>query len=130
MRIGPELVPAAIDEFPALFIAAACAEGVTALEGAEELRVKESDRITTMAENLRLLGIQADPLPDGMVITGGQLGAGTVDARDDHRIAMSFAIAGARARGPVRILHCANVATSFPGFIDLARGAGLDIRGA
>lgn len=130
VRIGPELVPAAIDEFPALFIAAACAEGVTTLEGAEELRVKESDRITTMAENLRLLGIQADPLPDGMVVTGGQLGVGTVDARDDHRIAMSFAIAGARARGPVRILHCANVATSFPGFIDLARGAGLDIRGA
>ncbi|MEZ5444942.1 MAG: 3-phosphoshikimate 1-carboxyvinyltransferase [Gammaproteobacteria bacterium] len=129
VRIGPEGVPAAIDEFPAIFIAAACAEGITTLQGAEELRVKESDRITAMAENLRLLGIEANPLPDGMVIAGGQLGAGTVDAHDDHRIAMSFAIAGARARGLVRILHCANVATSFPGFVDLARSAGLGIRG-
>ncbi len=130
VRIGPEVVPAAIDEFPAIFIAAACAEGVTTLGGAAELRVKESDRLAAMAGNLRLLGIEANPLPDGMVITGGQLGAGTVDAHDDHRIAMAFAIAGARARGPVRVLHCANVATSFPGFVELARGAGLGIRGS
>ncbi|MCG3201584.1 MAG: 3-phosphoshikimate 1-carboxyvinyltransferase [Gammaproteobacteria bacterium] len=129
VAIGPEVVPAAIDEFPAIFIAAACAEGVTTLGGAEELRVKESDRIATMAGNLRLLGIDATALPDGMVITGGRLGAGTVDAHDDHRIAMSFAVAGARALGPVRVLHCANVATSFPGFVELARTAGLGIRG-
>jgi 3-phosphoshikimate 1-carboxyvinyltransferase len=130
VAIAPEVVPAAIDEFPAIFIAAACAEGRTTLSGAEELRVKESDRIATMAENLRALGIEAAPTPDGIVITGGRIGKGTVDARDDHRIAMAFAVAGSRACGPVRILHCANVATSFPGFVELSRSAGLAVSGA
>jgi 3-phosphoshikimate 1-carboxyvinyltransferase len=130
VAIAPEVVPAAIDEFPAIFIAAACAAGRTTLSGAEELRVKESDRIAAMAENLRVLGIEAAPTPDGIVITGGQLGEGTVDAHDDHRIAMAFAVAGSRARGPVRILHCANVATSFPGFVELSRSAGLGVSGA
>jgi 3-phosphoshikimate 1-carboxyvinyltransferase len=130
VAIPPEVVPAAIDEFPAIFVAAACAEGRTTLSGAEELRVKESDRIAAMAENLRVLGIEAMSTPDGIAITGGQIGAGTVDAHDDHRIAMAFAVAGSRARGSVRILHCANVATSFPGFVELSRSAGLAVSGA
>jgi len=122
-------VPLAIDEFPALFIAAACAEGETVLTGAEELRVKESDRIQVMADGLAALGIAAAPTPDGIVIRGGALSGGTVDSHGDHRIAMSFAVAALRAEGSIRIRDCANVDTSFPGFATLARDAGLAIRG-
>jgi 3-phosphoshikimate 1-carboxyvinyltransferase len=127
IHIPPEQVPLAIDEFPALFVAAACAEGETVLTGAGELRVKESDRIQVMAEGLQALGVDARPTPDGMVIRGGPLGAGRVDSGGDHRIAMAFAMAALRAAGPVVIEDCANVATSFPGFADLARGAGLAV---
>ena len=126
--IPAELVPLAIDEFPALFVAAACAEGETVLTGAEELRVKESDRIQVMADGLAALGIAAAPTPDGIVIRGGALSGGTVDSHGDHRIAMSFAVAALRARGPIRIGDCANVNTSFPGFAALAREAGLAVR--
>jgi 3-phosphoshikimate 1-carboxyvinyltransferase len=129
--IPPELVPLAIDEFPALFIAAACAEGRTRVTGAEELRVKESDRIATMADGLRALGVAAEPTPDGMVIDGrpggAAFGAGDVGSHGDHRIAMSFAIAALRASGPIRIADTEYVATSFPGFVALARQAGLGI---
>ncbi len=128
IRIPAELVPLAIDEFPALFVAAACAEGETVLTGAEELRVKESDRIQVMADGLAALGIAAAPTPDGIVIRGGALSGGTVDSHGDHRIAMSFAVAALRARGPIRIGDCANVNTSFPGFAALAREAGLAVR--
>lgn len=128
IRIPAELVPLAIDEFPALFVAAACAEGETVLTGAEELRVKESDRIQVMADGLAALGIAAAPPPDGIVIRGGALSGGTVDSHGDHRIAMSFAVAALRARGPIRIGDCANVNTSFPGFAALAREAGLAVR--
>lgn len=127
IRIPEAQVPLAIDEFPALFVAAACAEGETVLTGARELRVKESDRIQVMADGLRILGIDAQPTDDGMIIQGGQLGSGTVDSHGDHRIAMSFAMAALRASGPITIRDCANVNTSFPGFVALARGAGLDI---
>lgn len=124
----PEVqVPLAIDEFPALFIAAACAEGETVLTGARELRVKESDRIQVMADGLQTLGIDAEPTEDGMRIRGGTLGSGTVDSHGDHRIAMAFAMAALRASGPITIRDCANVATSFPGFVALAAGAGLAI---
>lgn len=126
--IPVEQVPLAIDEFPALFVAAACAEGRTLLTGAEELRVKESDRIQVMADGLRALGVNAEPTPDGMIIQGGAISGGTVNSHGDHRIAMSFAVAALRASGPVRIDDCANVNTSFPGFAQLAAGAGLDIR--
>ncbi len=130
--IPPELVPLAIDEFPALFVAAACAEGRTVLTGAEELRVKESDRIQVMADGLQTLGIDARPTPDGMIIEGGApgstLGQGRIDSRGDHRIAMSFAMAALRAGGPIDIDDCANVNTSFPGFVALARSTGLDVR--
>lgn len=128
IRIPAELVPLAIDEFPALFVAAACAEGETVLAGAEELRVKESDRIQVMADGLTALDIAARPTPDGIVIRGGALSGGTVDSHGDHRIAMSFAVAALRARGPIRIGDCANVNTSFPGFAALAREAGLAVR--
>ncbi len=126
--IAPDQVPLAIDEFPALFIAAACAAGETLLTGAEELRVKESDRIQVMADGLAALGVAAEPRPDGIRITGGPIGSGTVDAHGDHRIAMAFAMAGLRAGGPIEVLDCANVETSFPGFAALAAGAGLPIR--
>jgi 3-phosphoshikimate 1-carboxyvinyltransferase len=117
-----------IDEFPALFIAAACAEGVTTIRGAAELRVKESDRIATMASGLRALGIAVDETPDGAVIRGGTMHAGEVDSRGDHRVAMAFAVAGQLATGEVAIADVANVATSFPGFDTLARQAGFGLR--
>lgn len=125
--IPEDQVPLAIDEFPALFVAAACAEGVTRLTGAEELRVKESDRIQVMADGLKILGVKAEPTEDGIVIEGGTIGAGTVDSHGDHRIAMSFAMAALRASGEIRIRDCANVATSFPTFVSLAGEAGLNI---
>ncbi|MEJ2692752.1 MAG: 3-phosphoshikimate 1-carboxyvinyltransferase [Candidatus Thiodiazotropha sp.] len=125
--IPETLVPLAIDEFPALFIAAACAEGTTRLSGAEELRVKESDRIQVMADGLTALGIEAQPTPDGLRITGGVLSGGTVESCGDHRISMSFAMAALRASGPLEIRDCTNVNTSFPGFVELAAGAGLRI---
>jgi 3-phosphoshikimate 1-carboxyvinyltransferase len=127
IRIPEEQVPLAIDEFPALFVAAACAEGETVLTGAEELRVKESDRIQVMADGLVTLGIDARSTPDGIVIQGGTLGSGTVESHGDHRIAMSFAMAALRAAGPIIINDCANVNTSFPDFVGLAAGAGLSI---
>jgi len=128
IAIDRELVAAAIDEFPAVFVAAACAQGVTEVTGAEELRVKESDRIQTMCEGLWALGIAAQSRPDGASIGGGRLRGGRVDSKGDHRVAMSFAMAGLRAEQPITILDCANVNTSFPGFAALAAGAGLGIR--
>ncbi len=128
VRIPRALVPLAIDEFPALFVAAACAEGETVLEGAEELRVKESDRIAVMAEGLSALGVAARATPDGMVIRGGTIAGGEVCSRGDHRIAMSFAIAALRAGGTIRITECENVRTSFPKFAETAAGVGLAIR--
>ena len=127
ITIPEEFVPLAIDEFPALFIAAACAEGTTVLSGAEELRVKESDRIAAMAKGLTDLGIVNQPTPDGIVIQGGSMGSATVETFDDHRIAMSFAIASLRSTGPISILDCDHVATSFPGFAELANGVGLKL---
>lgn len=127
IQIPEDQVPLAIDEFPALFIAAACAEGQTVLTGAEELRVKESDRIQVMADGLQTLGIDAEPTEDGIVINGGVIGSGEVDSHGDHRIAMSFAMAALQAGGSIQINDCANVATSFPGFVELASQAGLNI---
>ena len=128
VAIPVDQVPLAIDEFPALFIAAACASGETILTRAEELRVKESDRIQVMGDGLAALGIQAKPRPDGIRIRGGQIGPGVVDAHGDHRIAMAFAIAGLRASGPIEVRDCANVETSFPGFAALAVRVGVPMR--
>ncbi|MFN3712838.1 MAG: bifunctional prephenate dehydrogenase/3-phosphoshikimate 1-carboxyvinyltransferase [Alcanivoracaceae bacterium] len=127
ITIPEALVPLAIDEFPVLFVAAANAEGETILHGAEELRVKESDRIQVMADGLTTLGVENEVYQDGIRIRGGQYGGGEVFAHGDHRIAMSFAIASLKASGPILIHDCANVATSFPGFAELASAAGLKL---
>ena len=127
ITIPEHLVPLAIDEFPAIFIAAACAEGETVLTGAKELRVKESDRIQVMADGLHAVGINAEPLPDGMIIHGGQIRGGKVDSHGDHRIAMAFTMASLRTQDTIVIQDCANVATSFPGFVTLAQAAGIHI---
>jgi len=127
IKIPESQVPLAIDEFPAIFIAAACAEGETVLTGAEELRVKESDRIQVMVDGLLVLGIDAQATADGIVIQGGYLTGGEVTSHGDHRIAMSFAMAALRANGDIRINDCRNVDTSFPGFVELASQAGLNI---
>ena len=127
-RIPEALVPDMIDEFPALFVAAAAAEGQTVVTGAAELRVKESDRLAAMATGLRTLGVQVDETEDGATIHGGAvLGSGTIESHGDHRIAMAFAIAGQLTDGEVRINDVANVATSFPGFDSLAGGAGFGL---
>lgn len=125
--IPEELVPLAIDEFPVLFVAAACAKGQTRLTGAKELRVKESDRIQVMADGLQILGVDARPTADGMIINGSPIGGGSVDSHGDHRIAMSFSIAGLRASDTITILDCENVNTSFPEFRDLATSLGLNL---
>jgi len=127
INIPIDQVPLAIDEFPVLFIAAACAIGTTVLTGAEELRVKESDRIQAMADGLTTLGIQATPTPDGMIIEGGEMGGGDIMTHHDHRIAMAFAVASLAAKKEIRIHDCANVTTSFPGFVTLAQQVGMQI---
>ncbi len=131
VHVPVEWVPLAIDEFPILFIAAACAAGETVVTGAEELRVKESDRIAAMSAGFETLGVVHQVMPDGMRIEGrGEgpaFGGGEIDSRGDHRIAMSFAVASLRAATAISIRDVANVATSFPGFVGLARSVGLDI---
>ena len=125
--IPEDLVPLAIDEFPVLFVAASVASGRTVLRGAEELRVKESDRIQVMADGLITLGVKAEPTPDGIVIDGGSIGGGEVWSHGDHRIAMAFSVASLRATAPIRIHDCANVATSFPNFLALAAQVGMRV---
>ena len=127
VEVPQALVADMIDEFPALFIAAACAEGSTVVRGAAELRVKESDRIAVMAEGLRALGIRVDETPEGATIHPASMHGGSVESHADHRIAMAFAVAAQVATGDVRIRDVANVATSFPGFDALARGAGFGL---
>jgi 3-phosphoshikimate 1-carboxyvinyltransferase len=128
IELPEALVPDMIDEFPALFIAAAVASGSTVIRGAAELRVKESDRIATMAAGLCSLGVSIEETPDGAIIHGGRIGAGTVETYLDHRIAMSFAVAGLVASGPVRINDCGHVATSFPGFLELSNRCGFALQ--
>jgi len=125
--VDPALVSLAIDEFPVLFVAAAAASGETTFSGIGELRVKESDRIAAMASGLRALGITVDESPDGAVVHGGRFSAGTVQSHGDHRIAMSLAIAGSIASGPVRIDDVAAVNTSFPGFCATMSEIGADV---
>jgi len=128
ITVPESLVPLAIDEFPALFIAAAAARGETLVRGAAELRVKESDRLAAMAAGLAVLGVEHRLLPDGLWLKGqGDFAGGVIDSLGDHRIAMAFAVASLRARAPLTVRDVANVATSFPGFAALARAAGLQI---
>lgn len=125
--IDPKLVPLAIDEFPVICIAAACADGQTIVTGAEELRHKESDRISAMVEGLRAIGIEVEERKDGMLVKGGTITGGKVESYHDHRIAMSFAIAGGVSSGKIVINEADNVATSFPNFVELATSVGLEI---
>ncbi|XOZ34687.1 bifunctional prephenate dehydrogenase/3-phosphoshikimate 1-carboxyvinyltransferase [Halomonadaceae bacterium KBTZ08] len=127
IRIPEDQVPLAIDEFPAIFIAAANAEGSTELTGAAELRVKESDRIQVMADGLDALGVVSEVREDGILIQGGAYDGGRINSHGDHRIAMAFTVAALRASGPITIDDCANVATSFPGFVALANQVGLNV---
>jgi 5-enolpyruvylshikimate-3-phosphate synthase len=131
IEVPKAMVALAIDEFPVLFIAAACAAGETLITGAEELRVKESDRIAAMSAGLRTLGVVHEVLPDGLRIEGrsegSAFGGGEIDSHGDHRVAMSFSVASLRAAGAIRIRDVANVATSFPGFLGLAQRVGLSI---
>lgn len=128
IHITPDQVPLAIDEIPALMVAAAVARGDTVLEGAAELRVKESDRLQSLADGLRALGVKVELWADGMRITGvDTLHGGEIDSRGDHRIAMAFAMAAIRSDSPIRIRNCRNVETSFPGFAAAARDAGLPL---
>ncbi|MGB1859648.1 MAG: 3-phosphoshikimate 1-carboxyvinyltransferase [Arenicellales bacterium] len=125
--IPPEFVANAIDEFPVLAIAAAAASGVTRVRGARELRVKESDRIAAVVQGLATLGIDAVEYPDGMDITGGAFGSGSIESFGDHRIAMAFAVAGCMSEGSVEIRDAGNIRTSFPNFLSLANSIGMNI---
>ena len=125
--VPEHLVPLAIDEFPVLFVAAACAQGKTVVTGAEELRVKESDRIQVMADGLQAIGVDAQPTADGMIINGGSIKGGQVHSRDDHRIAMAFTMAALRSDSDIIIEDCENVSTSFPDFIGVANRAGIKV---
>jgi 3-phosphoshikimate 1-carboxyvinyltransferase len=123
VTIGPERIPRMIDEFPILCVAAACAQGETIVSGAEELRVKESDRIAAMALELRRLGAAVEERPDGLHIMGGRPLKGAVcQSHGDHRVAMAMQVAGLVAQGETRVEDCACVATSFPGFDKKLRG--------
>lgn len=126
-RVDPGLVSLAIDEFPVLFVAAAAADGETVFDGLAELRVKESDRVAAMAEGLAAMGIEVEESDDGAIVRGGRLNGGTVDSHDDHRIAMALSVAATVASGPVRVRDVDNVATSFPGFVELLSGLGANI---
>ncbi len=121
------LVSLAIDELPALLVAAACAEGRTVFNGAQALRVRESGRIEAMADGLATLGINVESTADGIIIDGGTVGGGEINAQGDHRIAMAFSIASLRAAGPIHIRDCANVATSFPSFLTLCAQVGIRV---
>ena len=127
IHIPESLVPLAIDEFPVLFVAAACAKGETILTGAEELRVKESDRIEAMAQGLTALGIEVETKPDGIRIQGGSMNGAVVESYGDHRIAMAFSVASLASNEAISIRDCANVDTSFPGFVELARKSGIQV---
>ena len=131
IEVPKELVPLAIDEFPVIFVAAACADGEFILRNAKELRVKESDRISAMIKGLQALGVDCEELPDGVIVRGNTNNpfpnSAVVESLTDHRIAMSFAVAGIRAERGIKILDCDNVVTSFPNFRDLAHKVGMII---
>jgi 3-phosphoshikimate 1-carboxyvinyltransferase len=127
IEIPEALVPLAIDELPIVCVAAAVAKGRTVVRGAGELRVKESDRISVMARALGAVGVTVSETADGMIIDGGRIHGGAIESCGDHRIAMSFAMAGLVSERAISITDTGPVATSFPGFVDVARGVGLNI---
>lgn len=125
--IDPSMVSLAIDEFPVLMALAAAAAGTTRISGAQELRVKESDRLAVMCAELGKLGVSVEERPDGAVITGGSVQGGRVDSHGDHRIAMSLAVLALAADGPVEINNAEWIRTSYPGFVDDLRGLGAEM---
>jgi 3-phosphoshikimate 1-carboxyvinyltransferase len=128
--IDPAEVPALIDEIPAWVVAASAARGTSRIRGAAELRVKESDRIALLGANLARLGVAVEETPDGLAVTGGPVGGGVVEADDDHRIAMAFAVLGARASGPVIVAGAGGISSSYPGFGETLAALGGDFDGA
>lgn len=133
IEVPPERAPSMIDEFPILFAAAALAEGKTTMRGLEELRVKESDRLSVMATGLKACGVRVEELEDGLIIegTGGSAlpGGAEIATHLDHRIAMSFLTLGLACNSPVTVDDASPIETSFPGFADLMQGLGATIRG-
>lgn len=127
IEIPRNLIPSAIDEFPAILVAAASAQGRTVLRGASELRHKESDRIAVMGEGLIRLGIKAETFEDGIVVEGGKINGGEIDAHADHRIAMAFALAGLRSSGPLVVRNASAISTSYPAFLAVIKRAGLRV---
>jgi 3-phosphoshikimate 1-carboxyvinyltransferase len=123
---GPAF-PTMIDEVPAWAMVAARAEGISHLRGAEELRVKESDRLAALSRGLRQLGVEVEESADGLAIRGGPVRGGTIDAQGDHRIAMAFAVLGTAASAPVTIQGTREIATSYPGFVEALRGLGAEV---
>ncbi|QHG92633.1 3-phosphoshikimate 1-carboxyvinyltransferase [Coxiella endosymbiont of Amblyomma sculptum] len=128
INIPRKQIPLAIDELPVLLIAAAAARGKTLLRGAEELRIKETDRISVMKEGLEKLGIKTTSFSDGLIVQGGEFQGGTISSHHDHRVAMAFSIAGITARSAVYIRNCENVKTSFPNFVELAKKLGMKLK--
>jgi 3-phosphoshikimate 1-carboxyvinyltransferase len=131
IEVPPEGAPAMIDEYPVLAVAAAFAEGRTVMRGLEELRVKESDRLSAIVAGLRANGVTVEELEDGLIVEGrgadGVPGGGMVETHMDHRIAMSFLVMGMAARAPVAVDDVAMIATSFPEFEGLMRGLGAEL---
>ncbi|MGH6877715.1 MAG: 3-phosphoshikimate 1-carboxyvinyltransferase [Rhizomicrobium sp.] len=131
VEVPPERAPAMIDEYPVLAVAAAFAEGRTVMRGLEELRVKESDRLSGIARGLEAIGVAVEELPDGLIVEGCGMdavpGGARVATQMDHRLAMAFLIAGLAARGPVSIDDSTMVRTSFPTFRHLMRGLGASL---
>lgn len=131
IAVPPALVPSMIDEFPILAVLAAYAEGETLVSGAEELRVKESDRITATIDLLRVNGVEVEERPDGFLVQGcggPPPGGGLVETRHDHRIAMSALIMGIHAQNPISVDDISMIATSYPEFLDHMRTLGADMR--
>ena len=125
--IKGEIIPSLIDELPILFIACACASGTSKISGIEELRYKESDRIMAMENGLRAIGINVHSSKDSIEITGGKITGGKVNSYDDHRIAMSFAIAGLISQHSLTIMDTQNISTSFPTFVTILRELGVEV---
>ena len=127
INISGEIIPSLIDELPILFIACSVASGVSKISGIEELRHKESDRIKAMENGLSAVGIKVSSTQDSIEITGGKIMGGKIDSYDDHRIAMSFAIAGLISETSLTIMNTRNIATSFPNFITLLKDLGSEV---
>ena len=130
INIGGDIIPNIIDEIPILSIAAACAEGITKISDAKELRVKESDRLEAIGEGLNALNVKYSLYDDGISITGGIPETDDlieIDSFGDHRIAMSFLISSLKIGGGVCVKDCKNIYTSYPNFVQTMNNLGMEI---